>query len=63
MGGELTVDKYLMLLKYQLEHDQKLIKYFESKKEMDKVKLVAERIPMILGEMDECISYAKTQKR
>jgi hypothetical protein len=61
--GIINVDKYISVLKYQIEHDNKLINYFESKKEIEKGKLVAERIKVMISEMEEAIQYAKTQKR
>jgi hypothetical protein len=60
--GTLTVDKYIAVMKMQLEHDRKLMACLESKKEMQKAKQVADRIPLILKEMEEAITYAKAQK-
>jgi hypothetical protein len=60
--GTLTVDRYIAVMKMQLEKDRKLLSYFESKKEMNKAKQVADRMPLILKEMDDAINYAKGQK-
>jgi hypothetical protein len=60
--GTLSVDRYIAIMKMQMEHDRKLMAYFESKKEMPKVKQVADRIPLILKEMEEAINFAKSQK-
>jgi hypothetical protein len=59
----LTVDRYIGVMKVQLEHDRKLLAYLESLKDMAKAKQVADRIPLILKEMDEAITYAKSQKK
>jgi hypothetical protein len=61
--GTISVDKYISVINYQLDHDRKLQKYFEIKKDMEKVKLVAERIPLLVAELEEAITYAKGQKK
>jgi hypothetical protein len=62
MGDTITIEAYLGLLKYQFQHDQKLLKYFQDKNEVEKAKLVAERIPLIIAEMEEAIDIVKKKK-
>lgn len=62
MGEQITIENYLGLVRYQLDHDQKLLKYFEEKKQMEKMKLVAERTPLMIAEIQEIITYMKSKK-
>ncbi len=62
LGDQITIDNYLGLLRYQLEHDQKLQKYFETQKQLDKMKIVSERIPLLISEIEECITFLKNKK-
>jgi hypothetical protein len=63
MGGDLSPESYLGLIKFQLEHDQKLLKYFETQKQIENAKLVSERIPLLINEISEVIDYVKTTKK
>lgn len=62
MGGDLTPELYLNIIRNQLDHDQKLFKYFETQNQLDKAKLVSERIPLLISEINELIDYIKTKK-
>jgi hypothetical protein len=53
---------YLGMLRYQLDHDRKLAKYFQDKKEIEKTKLVAERIPILISEIEEAVDYMTKNK-
>ena len=57
MGSEITINMYLGMLRYQLDHDRKLLKYFQDKKDVEKSKLVAERIPVLIAELEEAVDY------
>jgi len=57
MGSEISINMYLGMLRYQLDHDRKLLKYFQDKKDGDKTKLVAERIPVLIAEIEEAVDY------
>jgi hypothetical protein len=57
----LSPEKYITVMKLQLDHDRKLLSYLESLKQMGKAKLVAERIPLLIQEMDEVIKYMKSK--
>ena len=59
--GVLSPEKYITVMKIQLDHDRKLLSYLESLKQMGKAKLVAERIPLLIQEMDEVIKYMKSK--
>jgi hypothetical protein len=63
MGGELSPESYLGLLRFQLEHDKKLFSYFETQKQLENTKLVSERIPLLITEINEVIDYLKTTKK
>lgn len=62
MGSQITIEDYLGVLRFALDHDQKLVKYFEGKKDLAKGKLVAERIPLLIAEIEEIIKYIKGNK-
>jgi hypothetical protein len=62
MGDLISPEQYLNILRFQLDHDQKLMKYFEQQKQMEKGKLVAERIPIIISEIEEMINFLKSKK-
>ena len=49
-------------MKNQLDHDQKLLKYFQDKGENSKAHLVAERIPILLKEISKAIEFLKKGK-
>ncbi len=62
-SGELKIEDYLSVIKNQIDHDQKLFKYFENNKEIEKAKLVQMRLPLLMSEMEEGISVAKQQMK
>lgn len=62
MGGEITINMYLGMIRYQLDHDRKLAKYFQDKKEVEKLKLVTERIPILISEIEEAVDYITKNK-
>jgi len=62
MGADITVNMYLGLLRFQLEHDRKLLKYFQDKKDAERGKLVAERIPILIAEIEEVVDYMTKNK-
>ena len=59
--GVLSPEKYITVMKIQLDHDRKLLSYLESLKQMGKAKQVAERIQLLIQEMDETIKYIKSK--
>ncbi len=62
MGAEITVNMYLGLLRFQLDHDRKLLKYFQDKKDPERGKLVAERLPILISEIEEVVDYMTKNK-
>jgi hypothetical protein len=62
LGESVSVESYILMMKKQLDKDKKLLAYFEQNKMMEQGKKVAERIPLIVKEMDEAIAFAKTKK-
>ena len=62
MGAEITVNMYLGLLRFQLDHDRKLLKYFQDKKDAERGKLVAERLPILISEIEEVVDYMTKNK-
>lgn len=59
--GVLGPEKYITILKLQLDHDRKLLSYLESLKQMGKAKQVSERIPILIREIDDMIKYLKSK--
>ncbi len=62
MGDQISPEQYLGLIRYQLDHDQKLMKYFEQQKQLEKGKLVGERLPILISEVEELITFLKSKK-
>jgi hypothetical protein len=62
LGESVSIESYLLMMKKQLDKDKKLLAYFEQNKMMEQGKKVAERIPLLVKEMDEAISFAKNKK-
>lgn len=63
LGDALSVDSYILIMKKQLDKDRKLLTYFEQNKMPEQAKKVSERIPLIVAEMEEAITFAKQQKK
>lgn len=63
MGDAISIDDYIVLMKTQIDKDRKLALYFEQEKMIDKLKLVAERIPIIIKEIEEALEFAKQAKK
>jgi hypothetical protein len=62
LGESVSIESYILMMKKQLDKDKRLLAYFEQNKMMEQGKKVAERIPLLVKEMDEAISYAKAKK-
>jgi hypothetical protein len=62
LGETLSIESYILIMKKQLDKDRKLVQYFEENKMIEQGKKVAERIPLIVKEMEEAISFAKQHK-
>jgi hypothetical protein len=62
LGENITIDQYIYLIKMQFDHDNKLLQYFKNEKMIEKAKLVAERIPLLKGELEEAIQFSKAKK-
>lgn len=63
LGDSITIENYISIMSNQLKKDQKLVKYFEQEGMMDQGKKVAERIPVLIKEIEEAIDFAKAKKR
>ncbi len=57
--NSLTVDNYIVLLKKQVEKDKRLSLYFKQNEQKDKMLLVADRMKVIIGELDDLIKQMK----
>ena len=53
MGDEIGPEDYLGLIRQTFEHDKKLATYFNQQKDSEKSKLVSERLPLLIKEMEE----------
>jgi hypothetical protein len=62
LGESVTIESYVLMMKKQLDKDKRLLAYFEQNKMMEQGKKVAERLPIIVKEMEEAIEYVKTKK-
>jgi len=63
LGDSISIQDYIMLMKTQIDKDRKLALYFEQEKMMDKARMVAERIPITIKELEEALEYAKQAKK
>lgn len=63
LGDSISIQDYIMLMKTQIDKDRKLAIYFEQEKMMDKARMVAERIPITIKELEEALEYAKQAKK
>jgi hypothetical protein len=63
LGETISIQDYIILMKTQIEKDRKLALYFEQEKMIDKAKIVAERIPIIIKELEEAMEFAKSSKK
>lgn len=61
-AGAVSPNDYLVIMKNQLEKDQKLLKYFQDKGDNSNAKLVAERIPLLMKEISKLIDFLKGKK-
>ena len=52
-GDDIGPEDYLILLRTTFEHDKKLASYFNQIKDSEKSKLVSERLPLLIKEMEE----------
>jgi len=53
LGDDIGPEDYLLLIKTSFEHDKKLASYFNQIKDSEKSKLVSERLPLLIKEMEE----------
>ena len=53
MGEDIGPEDYLALIRTSFEHDKKLATYFNQQKDSEKSKLVSERLPLLIKEMEE----------
>jgi len=53
LGEDISPQDYLTLLKTTFAHDKKLVDYFNQEKNIEKSKLVSERLPLIVKETEE----------
>lgn len=61
-SGDISPNDYVLIMKNQLDHDQKLLKYFQDKGDNSKAQLVAERIPHLIKELSKMIDCIKGKK-
>ena len=53
LGDDIGPEDYLLLIRSSFEHDKKLASYFNQIKDSEKSKLVSERLPLLIKEMEE----------
>lgn len=63
LGDALSIDDYILIMNKQLQKDKKLVQFFEQEKMIEQGKKVAERIPILIKELEEAIEYSKSQKK
>lgn len=63
LGDALSIDDYILVMKKQLDKDKRLCLYFEQEKMNEQGRKVAERIPIIMKELEEAIDFSKSQKK
>jgi len=61
--GSLTPDQYIVIMKTQLDKDQKLQQYFQDKGDKEKQSLISERIPVLINEIKEGVEFLKKSKK
>ena len=57
LGDSISPQDYLTLLKSTFSHDKKLVDYFNQQKDVEKAKLVTERLPLIIKETEELMKH------
>ena len=55
LGDQINPQQYAAIVKDSIDHHRKLQKYFQDKNEIDKQKIVTERINVLVSEMNEII--------
>jgi hypothetical protein len=61
LGDQINPQQYAAIVKDSIDHHRKLQKYFQDKNEIDKQKIVTERINVLVSEMNEIIDLLKGQ--
>ena len=61
LGDQINPQQYAAIVKDSIDHHRKLQKYFQDKNEIDKQKIVTERINVLVSEMNEIINLLKGQ--
>ena len=61
LGDQISLQQYAAIVKDSIDHHRKLQKYFQDKNEIDKQKIVTERINVLVSEMNEIIDLLKGQ--
>ena len=56
VGGDISLQDYLALLKTTFDHDKKLADYFKEQEETEKSQLVIERLPLLIKETENLIT-------
>ena len=56
VGGDISLQDYLALLKTTFDHDKKLADYFKEQGETEKSQLVIERLPLLIKETENLIT-------
>ena len=62
-NGEMSIDDYLLTIKNAIEHDKKLEQYFKDKNEMNKLKFIVKRLPVLADEFSETLEASKKMKK
>lgn len=62
LGESMSIESYILLMKKQLDKDKRLVQYFEQNGMNEQGKKVAERMPIMIKEMEEAIDFAKSKK-
>ena len=57
--NSLTIDNYIILLKKQIEKDKRLSLFFKQNDQKDKMGLVADRMNVMIGELNDLIKQMK----
>ena len=62
-NGEMSIDDYLLTIKNAIDHDKKLEQYFKDKNEVQKLKFIVRRLPVLADEFTETLEVSKKMKK
>lgn len=61
--GEINIDQYILILKNRVDHERKLNLYFQNTNQVEKSKIVSERVNLMIKELGDAIDFYKSNKK